>query len=132
MDFHAGVITRLLADASVSGIVGMRVNWVVRPQKEALPAVTLQVVSDPRPEHLKGFDGARATRVQCDCWASDYLTAAALARACITALRQPATVNGKKFGNARVDGQRDLGETGVDGSFIHRQSVDFVIWHVGD
>ncbi|KKW93872.1 tail completion protein gp17 [Sphingobium chungbukense] len=139
MDFYGGVTTRLLTDPAVSCIVDQRVNWGLRPQGELLPAVTLQVVSDPRPVHLKGFDGARATRLQCDCWAETMMQALALARAVIAVLKNPATVSGKKFGNALVDGQRDLGETvgsGGDaqssGTFIHRQSVDFIVWHRGD
>lgn len=132
MDFQSGVRARLLADSTVSGIVGTRIDWVNRPQKAALPAISLQTVSDPRSEHLKGFDGARETRVQCDCWAATYSAALALARAAIAALKSPATISGKKFGNARVDAQRDLGENVADGNFIHRQSVDFIIWHVGD
>lgn len=139
MDFQAGVRARLLADSTVSGIVGTRIDWMTRPQKSALPSISLQTISDSRPDHLKGFDGSRATRVQCDCWAatvdggpSGYSTAMALARAVIAALQQPATISGKKFGNARVDAQRDLGEKIADSSFIYRQSVDFIIWHVGD
>lgn len=132
MDFQTGVRARLLANSTVSAIVGTRVDWMARPQNAALPAISLQTVSDSRPDHLKGFDGARETRVQCDCWAATYAAALALARAVIAALQPPTTITGKRFGNARVDAQRDLGENIADGSFIHRQSVDFIIWHVGD
>lgn len=132
MDFQTGVRARLLADATVAAIIGARVDWVERPQKSALPAISLQTISDPRPLHLKGMDGARSTRVQCDCWAATYAAALALARAVIAALSPPATISGKKFGHAQVDSQRDLGEALADGSFVHRQSVDFLVWHVGD
>lgn len=139
MQFHEGITFRLLNSASVTDIVGRRVNWGERPQGEPLPALTLQVVSDPRPSHLKGLDGARSTRVQADCWAETLLQALALARAVIATLQPPAAVDGKKFGNARVDGQRDLGETVgsgnaslSSGTYIHRQSVDLLIRHVGE
>ncbi|MGK2908746.1 MAG: DUF3168 domain-containing protein [Sphingobium sp.] len=132
MDFHSGLRARLRTDTTVAAIVGTRVDWMVRPEKDALPSVTLQTVSDPRPQHLKGMDGARPTRVQIDCWAATYVAALDLARAVIAVLSVPATISGKRFGNAQVEGQRDLGETVSDGSFIHRQSVDFVIWHIGD
>lgn len=132
MDFQGGIRARLLAAAPVAAIVGTRVDWMTRPQKSALPAITLQTVSDSRPEHLKGADGARATRVQVDCWTATYAAGLTLARAVIAALQEPVTISGKRFGNARVDGQRDLGENLADNSFIHRQSVDLVIWHVGD
>lgn len=139
MDFHQGVLTRLLQDAGVSAIVGQKVNWVNRPQKDALPAITLQVVSDPRPQNLKGDDGARWTRMQIDCWADTYLAAIGAAKAAIAVLAQPVTLNGKKFGNSIVQSQRDLGESfrsgvgeGAGQTFIHRRSVDLLIRHVGD
>jgi hypothetical protein len=132
MDFQSGLRARLIADSAVTAIAAARVSWVERPQKGAMPAVTLQVITDPRTQHMKGFDGARATGVQADCWAKTYLEALALARALIAAVKAPASISGKMFGNAQVTGQRDGGESVGDGSFIHRQSVDLTIWHVGD
>lgn len=131
MNFGEGVTARLLQAGAVTAIAGNRVNWVTRPQLSALPALTLQVISDPRPQHLKGFDGARDTRLQIDAWASGHGIAVALAAAAIAALASPATISGKRFGRAQVDGPRDLGEE-VNGSFVHRQSVDLTIRHVGD
>lgn len=139
MNFHEGITARLLDSAPVTDIVDRRINWGIRPQGEPLPAVTLQVVSDPRPAHLKGLVGARFTRLQGDCWAETPLQALALAKALIDTLQPPATVGDKKFGNALVEGQRDLGESvgsgqasQSSGTYIHRQSVDLLIWHVGD
>ncbi|ATP20809.1 tail completion protein gp17 [Sphingobium yanoikuyae] len=139
MNFQEGVTSRLLASAPVTNIVNRRINWGQRPQGEPFPGLTLQVVSDPRPAHLKGYDGARYTRLQADCWAETLVQALALAAAVIATLKEPVTVGDKKFGNALVDGQRDLGETvgggtgsQSSGTFIHRQSVDLLIWHVGD
>lgn len=132
MDFQTGLRARLLADSTVSGLVGTRVYWMQRPQNSGLPAIVLQTISDPRPDHLKGFDGARETRVQCDCWAEGYGAALALGRSAIAALKSPQTISEKRFGNARVDAMRDLSETAAGGETIHRQSVDFLIWHVGD
>ncbi len=130
-DFQASIRARLIADSAVAAVVGARVHWVERPQLSGLPAITLQTVSDPRPQHLKGNDGARATRVQVDCWSAKYADALSLARKVIGALANPATISGKRFGATRVDGQRDLGED-VNGTFVHRQSVDLNIWHVGE
>ena len=81
MDFHEGLQKRIRANSGVAAIAGARVTWMERPQKGALPAVTLQVISDPRPAHLKGNDGSLATRVQADCWAATYDAALMLARA---------------------------------------------------
>ncbi|GLV22007.1 hypothetical protein TomMM35A_18600 [Sphingobium sp. TomMM35A] len=132
MDFQTALRARLIADEAVAAIAAARVYWVERTKGSAYPAITLQVISDPRSSHLKGFDGARSTRVQMDCWATSYGAALQLARAAIAALAGPAAILGKKFGNALVEGQRDLSEPVADGSTIHRQSVDLIIWHVGD
>lgn len=131
MDMQSGLRARLLADTTVAAATAGRVFWVQRPQATALPAITLQTISDPRPDHLQGFDAARATRVQLDCWASSFDAALTLARAAIATLAAPENISGKQFGPARVDGQRDLGED-VNGTFVHRQSVDLLVWHVGD
>lgn len=130
-DLQAGIRTRLLEDATVSAAVGTRVTWVDRPQASALPAIVLQTVSDPRPAHLKDYDGARMTRVQMDVFATRYATALSIARAAIAALKAPANVSGKMFGGTFVDGQRDLAED-VGGTLVHRQSVDLMVWHAGD
>lgn len=132
MDFELGVRRRLVTDPAVSAIIAARVYPLERPQNSKGPAITYQVISDPRSDHLKGPDGARPTRVQLDCWADTYAVAKALVRAAIAALRFPATVQGKRFGHARVEGPRDLRETVAGGKTIHRQSVDLIIWHVGD
>lgn len=132
MDFQAGVRARLLTYYDVQQIVGSRVTWLERPQLAGLPAITLQVISDPRPLNLKGFDDARSTDIQADCWGRTYKEAVILARAVIACLAPPAVIEGKKFGNAQVSGPRDLGETVPDGSFVHRQSLDLTIRHVGD
>lgn len=131
MDMQQGLRARLLAAAPVTGAVGQRIYWVSRPQLSALPAITLQVIADPRVAHLKGRDGARSTRVQMDVWAGSYAAAVSIARAAIGALAEPATIGGKRFGQSTATDQRDLGED-VNGNFVHRQSVDFLVWHVGD
>jgi hypothetical protein len=123
--------TRLLEDATVAGFVGTKVTWVDRPQTTNLPAIVLQTISDPRPAHLKGFDGARMTRVQLDVFASKHLTGLQIAQAAIAALKDPADIDGKQFGPTLVDSQRDLSEE-VSGTLVHRQSVDLLVWHEGD
>jgi hypothetical protein len=131
MDLQAGIRSRLLADASVAGAVGTRVFWVTRPQATALPAIVLQVIDDRRPVHLQGMEGSRSSRVQLDTYAATYAAAVALAREAIDKLKDPETVSGKEFGPAFVDSLRDLSEN-VNGTLIHRQSVDLLIWHKGD
>lgn len=104
-----------------------RVYWVDRPQASALPAVTLQIISDLRPQHLKGFNPLRDTRVQFDCWGSSYSEVTALKEAVLAAVVPENTSNGIRFDRAIIDGERDLGER-TETQFIHRASFDLVVW----
>lgn len=128
-DFASALSDRLKADAGVSAIAGPRGYWVKVPQGTPLPYYRMQVISDPRPEHLKGYDGARRTRVQVDCFAQTYAASRALAEAVVTATITPGLYGGTRFGRVKAEGPRDLGEDVTGGSFIHRASVDLLVEH---
>lgn len=131
MDFQTGVRARLLANALVSGAVGTRIDWGQRPQGAPYPSIVLQTVSDPRPVQLKEYAQTRSTLIQMDVYATTYAAALSIARNAIAVLKVPATISGKVFGPAFVDSQRDTVEPSGTTN-IHRQSVDFSIWHTGD
>lgn len=127
MDFHSALRTRLILDPMVGLLIGDRVTWIERPQTAALDAITLQVISDPRTQHLKGFNDLRETRVQLDCWSRSHLGATSLGEAAIAALVPEDSADGVTFNRAHVDAVRDLGEPTPTG-FIHRTSVDLRVW----
>ena len=105
------------------------VHWTRVPQGKPLPYVRLQIISDPRPQHLEGYDGARVTRVQVDCFASKWGDTHNMAETIIAAVANPATVDGIKFGRTKAEGPRDLGED-VDGvGYVHRASMDLLAEH---
>ena len=131
MDFQTGVRARLLANATVAAAVSTRIDWGQRPQGAPYPAIVLQTISDPRPAHLKDYEATRSTLIQIDVYALTYSSALSIARAAIAVLKVPTTISEKVFGPAFVDGQRDSVEPSGTTN-IHRQSVDFSIWHVGD
>jgi hypothetical protein len=110
---------------------GQRVYWIDRPQADALPAVTLQIISDQRPQHLKGFNPVRDTRVQVDCWGNSYGEVTALKEAVLAAVVPEATGNGIRFCRAIIDSERDLGER-TETQFIHRASFDLIVWWASD
>lgn len=128
-DMPSALHARLTGDAAVSAAVGTQVFWSIVPQTAILPYVRMQVISDPRPADLDGAEIARETRVQVDCFAKTYKTARQLAEAVVTATAEPEIVAGIVFGRIKAEGPRDLGED-VDGKiFIHRMSMDLLIWH---
>lgn len=128
-DFASALFTRLSTDATITAVAGTRIYWVKVPQNAARPYVRLQTISDPRPAHLGGYNGARVTRVQADCFADTYGAARALAEKIVTAVATPGTAGGVHFGFTKAEGPRDLGED-VDGvGFVHRASLDLLVEH---
>lgn len=127
-DFATALRARLIADAAVSAVT-TSFHWGQVPQGTALPYVRMQVISDARPEHLKGYDEARQTRVQCDVFASTYGAARQLSEKIITAIAVPGETGGIHFGRIKAEGPRDLGED-VDGlGYVHRASLDLLAEH---
>lgn len=131
MDMQQGLRKRLIDDTALAAEVGTRVDWGKRPQGSSLPAVTLVVINDGRPVHLKGQMSTRSTNVQVDVYAETYQKALSIARMVIDALRIPMTVSGKTFGAIFVDSQRETTEA-LGTMQVHRQSIDFTVWHKGD
>lgn len=100
MKFGDAVKARLKGDATIRRAAGT-IDWGLRI--EALPGITLQVIVDSRPQHLKGFTSVRPTTVQVDVWAEDAATAEVLRDLCIDLLVQSATVDDVQFQRASID-----------------------------
>ena len=113
----------------VAALGHSRVYWTLVPQGAERPYVRMQTISDLRPEHLGGYDGARTTRVQVDVFADKYSEARASSETIIAAVAQPATVNGIKFGRTKAEGPRDLGEDVEGVGYVHRASLDLLAEH---
>lgn len=127
-DFATALRARLLADTDVAASVGTKIHWGIVPQSTPLPYVRLNTISDPRPDDLDGYDVARETRVQADCFASTYSAARSLSERVIAAVAAPFTTGGVQFGRVKAEGPRDLGEDTATG-FVHRASVDLLVEH---
>lgn len=129
---QAALVERLEADATLAAAVvadgKARIHWTHVPQGSALPYLRLQTISDPRPQHLRGYHGSQNTRVRVDVFAKTYAQARSLAIAVIAAVAEPVTVGGVKFGRVKVEGPRDLGEETSSG-FVHRLSLDLLVEH---
>jgi hypothetical protein len=123
MDFQEALRARLLEPAHAAG----RIHWVDRPQASTLPAITLQTVTDGRPQTMDGFQGSRPTTVQIDIWGNTYAEVKGITESVIATLAPAEVSNGIKFSRGFFTAVRDLGEQG-DTKFIHRASVDFTVW----
>lgn len=122
-DMETALRARLLAATPVVALVAQRVTWVQRPQAAALPAITLQIVSDERGQSFTGLDGLQPGYIQIDVWALTYAAAKAVKEAVIAAVVPAATQSGVRFDRGYVSAQ-DLSEQ-TDTAFIYRQSIDF-------
>ena len=123
-----GLRQRLLDDPAVATIVGTRVDWDVRPQRSAYPAIVLETIEGRRTQHMAGFNTFRATAVQASCFATSKAQAVAMREAVIAAIAGEATARGKRFLRAQDIEHRQRPEnTGTQ--TIHREIVEATIWH---
>ncbi|RZJ19122.1 MAG: DUF3168 domain-containing protein [Brevundimonas sp.] len=126
---ESALIAELLAAPSVKAKVVKRINWVRRPQGEALPAIVLHVIDRTPDVHHGGASGVVQARVQVDCWAASYAAAKSLARAVETAL----TARAFSRGAVRFDVILSIAER--DDSFeeagkpVFRTSLDLMVHH---
>ncbi|MEG3153000.1 DUF3168 domain-containing protein [Sphingomonas sp. ZT3P38] len=123
MDMESALRARLLAAAPVAALVGSKVAWIERPQTDALPGITLQIVTDERAQSMTGLDDLQPGYVQIDVWAAKYEQGKAIKEAVIAALMPKASVSGIRFDRGFFS-SRDLSER-TDTQFIFRPSIDF-------
>lgn len=71
MTVEEAVRTRVLALTPVTTLVSARVYLDKLPQSPTYPAVRVQLISDPRDQHLRGPNATQRARVQVDCYASE-------------------------------------------------------------
>ena len=124
------LVARLLANTALAGLVGTRITWIDRPQGDALPSVTLQIVTSGRSYNFKGPNGLCGTRVQVDCWGASYASAKAVSRAVIAAIEPPATQGITVFGASFLDNAPDFPPEDLAGGVTaYRVKMDWIIWH---
>jgi hypothetical protein len=119
---------RLLADSTISGLVGTRVDWGVRPQGKPLPAITLILASDTRDQTMAGVQATQGPLIQIDCWAETYAATVTLREAVVALISTPATQGSSKFLGAANINAIDLPEK-VDTGIVHRSVIRANIWH---
>lgn len=128
-DWEDALTARLKGDAPLKALVGDRVHWGVAPQGAVRPFLILQILSDPRPQTMKGPIGYRDTLVQADSYGESAVQAKAVRNAAIAALAPDGTFFGVRFGRGRVTGGLTAVED-IDGvGPVRRDSIDCMIWH---
>ncbi|WP_075216081.1 DUF3168 domain-containing protein [Mongoliimonas terrestris] len=125
------LVAFLLADDGVAALVGSRVQWVLRPQASALPAIVLHRIDGDRDYTMGGPSGLVASRVQVDCWGETFLAAKQAARAVLARMQSVRGINGDiAFQAAFAESERGEYTALVDaGERLYRVSTDYIIWH---
>lgn len=128
MSWEAALVQRLLADPAVAAIAGERIEWDDLAPDTPLPAITLQVISDPQPQNNDGFDRNWPTRVQLNALAGTKALAIALSKAAVDAVIPEGTVGDTTFLRSFVDGGgSDAVQTPTGRRCRNRK--DLIIWH---
>jgi hypothetical protein len=121
----------LLNEQRVAAIVARRVDWGVRPQGDALPAITLDRISGIAQMNLAGPSGWDRDRVQIDCWARTYKIAKDLSLLIAGPGGLLVGYRGDHQGfrlRTFVAGRRSDADSDTKGP-VHRTSVDVMVWH---
>lgn len=129
MEWDQALRTRLQAATGVTALVDAeKINWGERPQIARLPAITMDIIDDPRPQHMQGFQGLRPSYVQIDIWAKNPSSRASIREAVIAALVPAVTTDGHRFARAFVEGSTDETEQ-TETATVFRHRMDFKFNH---
>lgn len=123
---------KLLAMAALTALVDRRIDWGVRAQGEALPAVELHQVGRRRLMNLAGPGAWSTGRVQVDCWGRTFkaacdvadIIAAPVADGGLLGLR--ATLGNIRFRIFVLD--RASGRETDSLGIVHRTRLDLNVW----
>lgn len=117
----------VLADATVSGLIGARMYPAILPQDPTMPAITYQIISGDSVISHDGPAGLENPTIQIDCWAATYSGMDAL----FNAVRKRLNGASGAFSGVEVQGifmvrKRDLYD---DEAKLHRRTADYEVWN---
>jgi len=81
MSIETELRTKLLADSTISGLIGTRVYPIVAPQNPIYPFIVYQRISGERYYHLTAAAGRAHPRIRFDVYSNTYLGMKAVADA---------------------------------------------------
>jgi len=129
-DFAEQLKGRLAAYAPLTALTGAgKIHWDDIPQATVLPYVRLAIISDPRPEHLRGYQSSRVSRVQADCMATSWGRARDIAQKIIDGTADPGVTGGIHFGRIKAEGPRRGPTETVGTDRVFMASLDLLVEH---
>ncbi|AOW22230.1 hypothetical protein AVM11_08815 [Sphingomonas melonis TY] len=121
----------LLIAAPIAGVVGRRIDWGVRSQGSALPAITLHQIGGNPTMLLDGPADWERDRIQIDCLGRTYKASRDLADAIAGRRGVLVGYRGDHKGHRLrtfVVGRRSDNDSDTVGP-VFRASIDVMIWH---
>jgi hypothetical protein len=117
----------VLADSTISGLIGSRMYAAILPQHPTMPAITYQIISGDSVISHDGSSGLENPTIQIDCWADTYSQMDAL----FNAVRKRLNVASGTFLGVEVQGvfllrKRDLYD---DEAKLYRRTADYDVWN---
>lgn len=119
----------LLASASVTALVGNRIDWVRSPQASSYPLVVLSRVSTVDEITYQQVSVLSQSRVQVDVYASTYAETVQIARAIKAALNGAGDGAYGVIDRMFFDTERDGFEEEQSPAEVYRISTDYRIFH---
>lgn len=123
------LVQRLLATASITAIFGLNIHWQRRPETvNLLPALSLNVVGDPRQYTHDGADDWQEVRIQVDSRARTYLSAKLGLRAVLSELETEHDEGDVHFDEGRkISGTDAPIETLGGGTEVFKITMDIMV-----
>lgn len=128
MIWQQAFLKRILDDAPTAALVDDRAEYGRSAETVPLPRIDLNVTSDPRPDHFKGAQGLRMSRVQVDVFSATLSEALEIAELAIAAIRDPAVVDDVTFERSGIEGPETSG-TQEAALYVNRARFDALVWH---
>lgn len=129
---ETGLFQLLTTDATVSALIGDRLDFAKLRKNPTLPAVVMQVITTRDIASISGASNLRFKRVQFDTYSTDYQEAVATSNALRNLLKNKIcfTLPDGTFVNGCVIVQdRDMGyEDGANG-YVYRRILEVMIQH---
>lgn len=128
MTFETALAGRLLTPVAGPTNAAGRVDWNRRPQASALPAITIEGISDPRPQVMRKRQSTRPTRVQVTCWGATKAQAVAVREQAVREIEAARQFGGVTFQRAVELFVRALFDRQGDDEF-YQEIIDVTLWH---
>ncbi|MGB6230837.1 MAG: hypothetical protein WBF53_12025 [Litorimonas sp.] len=132
---QADLIARLRADATLAGALARHdgrssIDLVTRPDRAAMPGMTVTEVNTNIDYNQSGATSWRETLIQFDIYAATAGETIAASNALTALLHAEATVGATRFSRGYLDSARQMRAEDTDGGErVHRRSIDFRLVH---